>query len=189
MARAAHLVVLLHDVGKLSRGWQAWVQRYQAAIGRPVLKGAYAHTDADPSNPLHQEQQTAMGRRPSHAVEGAVAVAPLLAAALETCEPAFSAAFTAIARHHGAFTRQGSPYRLVTGARQAVSETLAFLPEPHLTGLDADALWDQQDPSQATIQELIANPAHDSAYLAYILLARALRRADQMGTGAGTADV
>ncbi len=113
--RAAHLVVLLHDVGKLNRGWQNWVLRYQEAIGQPAPPGFYAHTDSDPTNPLHQEKQKSLRRKPPYAVEGAVAVAPLLAAAFETCEPVFNAAFTAIARHHGAFTKQGKRYTLVHG--------------------------------------------------------------------------
>jgi CRISPR-associated endonuclease/helicase Cas3 len=124
MERAAHLVVLLHDVGKLNRNWQNWVTRYQRAIGQPAPSGLYAHTDSDPTNPLHQEKERSLGRKPPHAVEGAVAVTPLLAVALGTCRPVFNAAFTAIARHHGAFTKQGQRYVLVAAADQTVVETL-----------------------------------------------------------------
>ena len=117
--RAAHLVVLLHDVGKLNRRWQDWVVRYQLAIGEPAPAGFYAHTEFDPTNPMHQEMQKAMGRKPPHAVEGAAAAVPLLFAAFGACEPVFNAAFTAIARHHGAFTRQGQRYTLAAGAKRA----------------------------------------------------------------------
>jgi CRISPR-associated endonuclease/helicase Cas3 len=184
MERAAHLVVLLHDVGKLSRGWQSWVARYQDAIGRSAPAGFYAHTDSDPTNPLHQEKQQELGRKPPHAVEGAVAVAPLLVAAFETCEPVFNAAFTAIARHHGAFTRQGRRYALVPAAGQVVADTLAWLP-PHLAAGPGVELWAEENPTEGVVRDLLVDPGRDDEFLAYTLLARALRRADQEGTRRG----
>jgi len=184
--RAAHLVVLLHDVGKLNRGWQEWVVRYQRAIGQPAPDGFYAHTDCDPTDPLHQAKQKAMARKPPHAVEGAVAVAPLLAAAVGTCKPVFNAAFTAIARHHGAFTKGGQRYRLAPAAEQAVARTLGWLPPPLAEGLDAGQLWVSEDANEASIRDFLVNPSRrDDEFLAYILLARALRRADQAGTEDG----
>jgi CRISPR-associated endonuclease/helicase Cas3 len=184
--RAAHLVVLLHDVGKLNRGWQEWVVRYQQAIGQPAPTGFYAHTDSDPANPLHQRKQKSLRRKPPHAVEGAVAVAPLLAAAFETCEPVFNAAFTAIARHHGAFTKQGQQYALVPAADQAVAETLDLLPTRMAVGLDAKNLWTSENPTEASIRDFLVCPGRDEEFLAYVLLARALRRADQLGTMTGS---
>ncbi|MCP4543517.1 MAG: CRISPR-associated helicase Cas3' [Chloroflexi bacterium] len=184
MERAAHLVALLHDVGKLNQGWQDWVVRYQKAIRQPAPPGFYAHTDSDPTNPLHWEKQKSLHRKPPHAVEGAVAVAPLLASACQNCEPVFNAAFTAIARHHGAFTKQGKPYTLVTDAIQEVSETLKSLP-PHLVGLDVE-LWPNEDPTELTVRDFVVNPGRDGEFLAYVLLARALRRSDQLGTMMGS---
>ena len=185
VARAAHLVVLLHDVGKLNRRWQGWVVRYQRAIGRPAPVGFYAHTDSDPTNPLHKEKQRSLGRKPPHAVEGAVAVAPLLAAAFEECMPVFKAAFTAIARHHGAFTWKYRHYVLAPGAGGAVAETLAWLPPALEKGLDAGDLLVSEDPARMSIDDLIIDPGRDEEFLAYVLLARALRRADQAGTAGG----
>ncbi|MCP4545348.1 MAG: CRISPR-associated helicase Cas3' [bacterium] len=183
MERAAHLIALLHDVGKLNRGWQDWVTRYQKAIGQPAPPGFYAHTEFDPTDPLHQAKQRSLGRKPPHAVEGAVAVAPLLASVFETCEPVFRAAFTAIARHHGAFTKQGKQYILVANAAQAVSKTLELLPSHLADGLNIE-LWTNENPTEATVGELFVNPGRDNGeFLAYALLARALRRADQLGTG------
>jgi CRISPR-associated endonuclease/helicase Cas3 len=184
--RAAHLVTLLHDVGKLNRDWQKWVVRYQKAIGEPAPKGFYAHTDFDSADPLHEEKQREIGRKPPHAVEGAMAVAPLLAVAAEGCEPVFNAAFTAIARHHGAFTRQGQRYELAVGVDQAVAETLAWVPAHLGLELDAGKMWVREDPREAVIRDFLVNPGRDGEYLAYILLARALRRADQGGTMAGS---
>jgi len=184
--RAAHLVVLLHDAGKLNRGWQDWVMRYQKAIGQPAQAGFYAHTDFDPTNPLHREKQKSLGRKPPHAVEGAVAVASLLAAAFETCEPVFNAAFTAIARHHGAFTREYRRYTLASGADQAVAQTLAWLPSPLVDRLNAGNMLVSEDPARTPVDELLVDPQRDGEFLVYALLARALRRADQAGTMTGS---
>jgi CRISPR-associated endonuclease/helicase Cas3 len=184
LERAAHLVVLLHDVGKLNKKWQDWVAQYQEAIGRAAPPGFYSHTDFDPSNPLHEEKQRSLGRRPPHAVEGATAVAPLLAEVFQTCEVVFNAAFTAIARHHGAFTKKGQRYTLVPGAAQAVAETLAWLPAGW--GIEMGELWSSQNPDEATVGEFLVEPGRDGEFLAYTLLARALRRADQMGTQKGS---
>jgi CRISPR-associated endonuclease Cas3-HD len=183
---AAHLVALLHDAGKLNRRWQDWVRKYQRAIGRPAPAGLYAHTDFDPANPLHREQQRILGRKPSHAVEGAIAVAPLLAAALQQCEPLFNAAVTAIVRHHGAFTRMGQRYTLDPAAVGAVGETLSWLPPRISAGVDPAALWTCQNPSEHVVRDFLVDVGKDDEYLAYALLARALRRADQEGTSMGS---
>jgi CRISPR-associated endonuclease/helicase Cas3 len=185
MERAAHLVVLLHDVGKLNQSWQNWVVRYQEAIGQPAPPGFYAHTDYDPTNPRQQEKQKTCGSKPPHAVEGAVAVAPLLAAALGTCRSVFNAAFTAIARHHGAFTRHGQGYVLAPAADQAVAETLEWLPAYLDVGPSIE-LWTREDPTEASIGDLFVDPQKDEEFLAYALLTRALRRSDQLGTRLGS---
>ncbi|MDY6877141.1 MAG: CRISPR-associated helicase Cas3' [Chloroflexota bacterium] len=184
--RAAHLVVLLHDVGKLNKDWQSWVVRYQKAIGRPAPAGFYAHTDFDPTNALHRKKQKSLRRKPPHAVEGAVAVAPLLVVASEECMPVFNAAFTAIARHHGAFTREYRRYALAPAASLAVAKTLAWLPPPLMTGIDAGDLLINEDPAQTQVDNLLVEPRRDEEFLAYVLLARALRRADQAGTMMGS---
>lgn len=75
--RAAEITVLLHDVGKLSQGWQDWVREYQKRINKPVEPGkAYAHTEC--RTPEQREKEKAMPRRPWHAVEGALACIPIL---------------------------------------------------------------------------------------------------------------
>jgi len=184
--RAAHLVMLFHDVGKLNKDWQDWVVRYQKSIGQPVQNGFYAHTDSDPGNPLQQEKRQSAGLKPPHAVEGAVAVAPLLATALGSCEPVFNAAFTAIARHHGAFTRQYRCYTLAPAADQVVARTLSLLSEPLAAGLNTKDLLMSEDPVHTPIEDLMVDPGRNDEFLAYALLARALRRADQAGTAMGS---
>ncbi|MBN1661775.1 MAG: CRISPR-associated helicase Cas3' [Anaerolineae bacterium] len=182
VARAAHLTALLHDVGKLNRPWQDWVVNYQAAIGQPAPKGLYAHTDYDPWNPIHDLEAKQAGRKPPHAVEGAVAVVRLLDAAVGECTPVFRAAFAAIARHHGAFSHEYQRYRLAPMAASAVGETLSWLPAKIAHGLDAHDLMIEADPKEIEVDWLFIDPQADDQFLAYALLARALRRADQAGT-------
>ena len=186
LARAAHLVVLLHDLGKLNRDWQEWVFRYQRAIGQPAPPGTYAHTDFDPTNPLHARAQAALGRKPPHSVEGAVASAPLLVAATEGVKPVFKAAFSAIARHHGAFTSNYQRYALEPEATAAAAETLAWLPDIMAAGLQARDLLTSENPVRTGVEDLFVDPQDGGQFLAYALLARALRRADQAGTEIGS---
>ncbi|HHX45072.1 MAG TPA: CRISPR-associated helicase Cas3' [Chloroflexi bacterium] len=186
LRRAAELVALLHDAGKLSEGWQGWVRRYQRAIGRPVSRGFYAHTDRDPTIPQYAEAERAMGFRPPHAMESALSVTPLLASLLYDRDPdgdVTKAALTAIGRHHGAFARTFRSYRLAQGAETAIANLLA--------GITSQTAWegsllsavDDTDP-QIDLSEILVDPQCDNALLAYGLLARCLRRADQAGTAA-----
>lgn len=186
--RAAHLCVLFHDVGKLGQRWQRWAVTYQKGIGHPVAGDeAYAHTDSDPNNPVHREQSRLSGQRPPHAVEGATAVVPLLMAPLEGVEPLIKAAFSAIARHHGPFTQQGEPYRLVDGAQRFIEQTVDWLPAELRRNMTLDSLWSSQDPNKRTISGLLARPADPAEFLTYTILARAVRSADQAGTRDGMA--
>lgn len=185
--RAAELTVLLHDVGKLSVKWQGWVKRYQDAIGRPVKAGqAYAHTEVQ--DDAHREAERKVGRRPWHAVEGAIATAPILFGVLEGQQPLAKAAFSAIARHHAPKSDDNQPFRLV---RNAPAHVRAVLRQ----GDDMDgwienlAGMNEEVSSSFGASEAIAQPEDDddlASFLAYLLIVRALRRADQLGTERGT---
>jgi CRISPR-associated endonuclease/helicase Cas3 len=179
--RAAELAVLLHDVGKLSTGWQGWVRKYQASIGEPVAENqVYAHTKLQ--TPEHREAEQRAGKRPWHAVEGAIAVAPILVDNLGDDNPLVYAVFSAICRHHAAYSDSNQKFRLVKGAAQFV-KLAARLPEipTKLAGLQ-DVI--KQDAGAA---DVIAEPNAESwpTYLAYLVLVRVLRRADQLGTARG----
>ncbi|MBN1487956.1 MAG: CRISPR-associated helicase Cas3' [Anaerolineae bacterium] len=184
--QAAHMVVLFHDVGKLGRDWQGWVQNYQDAIELPVQPGeVYAHTDFDPTIPRHEVEQRSLGHRPPHALEGAWAVQCLLNTVCGECEAMFNAAFTAIARHHGAFTQQGQHYALVSQAVDVVQETLSWLPESMLPGIDAGMLVIEGSPTERNVRDFLVDAQEDEDFLAYTLLVRALRLSDQEGTKKG----
>lgn len=183
--RAAELVVLLHDVGKLSAGWQKWVREYQAEIAKlednsslQVQDGqAYAHTELQTDQ--HRAAERRMRKRPWHAVEGALSVAPILATRLDN-DDLLRAAFTAVARHHSPYSDSHQPYTLIQDAHQHIAATFPAhipLPDPH----DLTVVADREE-----VTALIPNPDGDTgAFLAYMLLVRALRRADSAGTHAG----
>lgn len=173
--QAAKLTILLHDVGKLSTGWQGWVRRYHEAIRMPVDPNqAYAHTFFKPKDyPAHKEAQRKVGKRPHHAVESAVASFFLLA---DLPQILYQGVFMAISRHHGAFSEQYTTMKLEAYAAEKVSETLGY-PVSQLM----DGRWDEAG-------DMFINP-HDSTldqFLVYALLVRLLRRADGQGTAWGS---
>lgn len=184
---AARLVCLFHDVGKLSDGWQAWVRAYQKQIGRPTKPGfAGAHTDADPKNPAHKAAEKAIrGRypKPPHAAQGTWAVSSILARALEGNEPLVRGALTAMVRHHASFALECSPYQLESRAGDHIRATLRLVPEEVKERVDLELLKGKITKS---VDIPLARPDEVWQWLAYTVLARALRRADQAGTEVGT---
>lgn len=185
VTRAAWLVCLFHDVGKLSVGWQTWARAYQNQIGAPVAATfAAAHTESDPDNAQHKAAARTVGRRyprPNHAAESALAVGPVLVGALEGNEPLVRAALTAIARHHTPFVEAGHRYELEVHAMQHLEEAAQFLPEEIRRTLALARVKRKKSAgSVATI-----SPDDLWGWLAYLLLVRALRRADQKGTERG----
>ncbi len=183
MRRAAWLVCALHDVGKLSRAWQGWAHRYQRAVGQPVTEPV-AHTCFDAANPRHNQAQKTAGARPSHAAQGALAVTRLLAGALGGEEALTRAALSAIARHHGPFTEECPSYSLDACAIEQIDASLRQLPPEARAGADACRVSTANQRGTLRLP-LLARPAHEREWLAYTILVRALRLADQAATAAG----
>lgn len=192
IAEMAHLVMAVHDVGKLSQGWQGWAQTWQKAIGKGVLTFPAAHTDYDPTNPAHQIK---VGKRPSHAVESALASLPILqklvAADLEKYTPLLRAAFTAVARHHAPFSSQPGSYQLIPNHMREIETTLQLLPrsvQKMCQNVEAQAETNAQKdlPPDFIERYLLINPRNERDVCCYMLLVRALRTADQEGTRMGS---
>lgn len=184
--RAAELAVRLHDLGKLSVGWQRWVERYQQEIGEPVEKGqAYAHTESQTEE--HRQAGARVGRRPTHAVEGASAALRILHNTFGQGHPLAVAAFSAIARHHAPHSASIQAFRLLKSARQHVASEFAA----DLLGVDEEIFSDfgAEDEvvrlGREADDEEAENDGDVSAHLAYTLIVRALRRADGEGTSRG----
>ena len=186
---AARLVCALHDAGKLSQGWQKWARAHQQAIGKPIQASfAAAHTDTDRQNPALQAAAKLAEQRnpkPHHAAEGAMAVMPILFKAIEEKELA-KAAVTAITRHHSPFTSEFQTYSLEASASKHITEAADFLPVEVKQKINPRQIKTDSLPNTSFLQILVT-PEQEYGWLAYTLLARALRRADRMGTSFGTA--
>lgn len=185
VTQAAWLVCLFHDVGKLSVGWQTWARAYQQQIGQPVaVTFAAAHTDSEPGNARHKAALKAIkGRypKPNHAAESALAAGPVLMQALAGNQLLVRAALTAIARHHTPYVGEGQPYELEAQAGRHLAEAAQHLPEALRQGLNLGRVKMKGSGGKiAAIQ-----PDELRGWLAYLLLARTLRRADQEGTARG----
>jgi len=183
---AAWLVCLFHDVGKLDKRWQLWARAYQKQIGKPIKpEFAAAHTDSDPKNEMHKKAEKAVhGKypKPPHASQSARAVAMILKQALGD-ELLVRAAITAISRHHGPFTTDCKSYSLEAQADAHIRATLDFVPKEVRHTVDI-ALLKREIKNDEEV--LLVQPAETWGWLAYTLLARGLRRADQEGTAMGS---
>lgn len=188
----AQLIAVVHDVGKLSQGWQEWAQTWQKAIGKGMLNFPAAHTDYDPTNPAHKIK---VRKRPSHAVESALAALPimqtLVASDLEGYSPLLRAAFTAVSRHHAPFSSQPGSYQLIPTHMPEIENTLKLLPEnvqQLCQNVEANAATHAPKdlPPEFIERYLLINPRNERDICCYMLLVRALRTADQKGTKLGS---
>jgi CRISPR-associated endonuclease/helicase Cas3 len=173
--RLARRIIALHDLGKLDERWQEWAHRWQDEVGD--IRGEdlsipdrymAAHTDYDGQN----EAEAALSRRlrrmkPNHAAESAQAALNYLWG--QTNDQGLTrAALTAITRHHGAGSsgRHGD-FRAHPSARAALGEVLD----------DVESVeW--AFPA-GTLARHMVRPKRQGELLAYLLLVRTLRLADQ----------
>lgn len=189
--RAVWLACLFHDVGKLSIGWQGWARAYQNEIGMPVSQDFSAgHTEYDRKNPVHASAEKMISNRykkPNHAGESALAVAKVVARAFASNEAGLAkAVLTAITRHHTPFASECKTYVLEKQAKNHISATLGFTPKEIQELVNLELLRGNESKTQNSFSTLMIAPDDEYGWMAYILLARALRRADQAGTGKGT---
>jgi CRISPR-associated endonuclease/helicase Cas3 len=182
LGRLARLVIALHDLGKLDARWQAWAHRWQEEMS--TLRGENlaipddylaAHTDYDEQDEDEKALNQKLRRmRPNHAAESAAAAMEWLLD--QTGDQALTrAALTAIVRHHsaGASGKHG-PFRAHPAAAGALAEVLAQagLESAELAGI-------QWTPPEGKLARRLIRPKREQELLAYLLLARALRLADQ----------
>jgi CRISPR-associated endonuclease/helicase Cas3 len=177
-------VMACHDLGKLSKDWQAWAHKWQKQLSafhggaNMALPSNYmaAHTDFDGSK-KQREAQRKLGRRPNHAGESAIAAAELLWEVCGENKPLWQAAVTTIARHHLAATGDYRPYASHPAAKRAFTEALTAV------GLDpawAEKVWWSPDGKEGLQPRLVDfTPSAVQGVLLYFLLSRILRLADQ----------
>jgi CRISPR-associated endonuclease/helicase Cas3 len=187
--KAAWLACLFHDVGKLSKGWQKWACTYQEEVNHPVeAYFAAAHTDMDRHNPIHKEaarRVQSKSPKPHHAAESALATAAILVRVLEEEELA-KAAITAIVRHHTPFADECQVYALEKVAQEHVVTTLGYIPQEIRKAIDLTRIRAILSAPQSLAANVLIPPDKGFGWLAYVLIVRALRRADQLGTSWGT---
>ncbi len=184
--QAARLAIAFHDVGKMEQRWQDWAHEWQKRIGAPVTDDyMVVHTDYNPDDPHHQAVEKAMpGSRPPHAVEGAVAVLKVihqLLGAPQQGDPRLKlvkAVFTAIARHHSPQADSYQGFNLHPAARSTLARILSDLG----TNGEVSQVLEMRKRSQP-ITGLLVQPDARDELLAYFLIVRALRLADQEATG------
>ena len=190
----------LHDTGKLSVEWQNRAWRWQQdkdardrGPGSPIRERArvpIAHTSFDAGeDDLFRHE--AKYRFPPHAVQGAFAIADSLSARFVSQvgenwgQLAARSTVTAIARHHGAHTRQCTLFQFPPGTAQLPAEVLpAFWRDLELQNC-ADSISRDQFPE---VLLSFALEADEPAWALYAFLVRRLRLADQAATAGGSAN-
>ncbi|MCI0713898.1 MAG: CRISPR-associated helicase Cas3' [Chloroflexi bacterium] len=189
---AAEVAVLFHDVGKLNIKWQKWVQIYQAAIGLPIAdeSEAFAHTDYTSTNEQHRE--ASRNKRPTHAVESALASFELMVQRIGDTHPLTHAVFTAICRHHTLHAQECQTFKLSKYSPQYIFDTLPngwFSSDDISRALHGlNETFEAYDADDYIIQpdDQTGNGYLEGGFLAYLIIARVLRMADQLGTKEGS---
>jgi CRISPR-associated endonuclease/helicase Cas3 len=184
--RAIRAALGLHDIGKLSRAWQAWAREYQQRIGRPVSVAGYAIVHTDCFSEEHRAVEKQMrSRRPPHAVEGAVCAAPTIDQAVRSHGELFRATLMAVARHHSADAGEFRQVRLDGAAKPAVAQGLL---NAGFDVRDASALANrllELTPVTDIMHHFLRAPGEErwEAWFAYFIVVRCLRLADAGALG------
>jgi CRISPR-associated endonuclease Cas3-HD len=141
---ATEACALLHDLGKLTRGWQQWAEATQRsrdpAYGHPI---PLAHTDFDPD--LLEDRQRERGlqvRRPPHAPASAYYGRAILPGLLNSVPERLRAAVAstcaaAIVAHHGGWWTpdwEHAPLPLCDGWQRAVELACGIPPDEDALG-------------------------------------------------------
>jgi CRISPR-associated endonuclease/helicase Cas3 len=189
--RAVWLACLFHDVGKLSEGWQGWARAYQKQISMPIPANfAVGHTENEWKNKEHKEAEKAVHKKhpkPNHAGESALATAKVIARSFSKTEEGLAKAIlTAITRHHTPFASECKTYVLEEQAENHIYATLDFVPAEIRQRVNLELLRSESKTIQNSFSNLLIAPDDTFGWMAYALLARALRRSDQEGTARGT---
>ena len=164
----------LHDVGKLSIKWQESVRKWQQFKNPQKLTDEpIAHSDYNPETDFEQKIQ--LPKQPPHAAEGAYAMGQWLIDCMG--EDVAVAVWTAIARHHGAFTESLGNFKMIDRASELVKKTLPCGSDKEVVLADEPDNVDQNKFKE----DLLFFSKNDDERLwpLYVFLVRRLRLADQ----------
>ncbi len=186
LADAVRFCSILHDLGKLSVGWQFWAAAAQKARDPEyVHTSALAHTDFDPERPEDWARQRALGvRRPSHAPASAYYARLFLGQSLasapaERRPQVASACLAAVLAHHGGwwlkdFVQSVPP--LWPGWESAVREALG------LSSLVTDHRALRRHKVEDLLNVTVGPDEIEEAWPLVGFLTRTLRLSDQRAT-------
>lgn len=185
--QAIRLCIGLHDVGKLTVGWQGWAHKWQQAIGCPLDEDYMAaHTDCDRGNRAIREiERNFRVKRPPHAVESMRAIAPILVDTFgDDEEVLLKASLTAIARHHAPRADQYQAYTLHPASHASIETALQMIGEAgDVAHTHLGKICRQAQPQSLTGMFVSPyQPYQPLPLLTYFLIVRALRLADQEAT-------
>lgn len=180
----SRLVAAFHDTAKLADKWQDAIWQWQIDVHHETRNGFLAHSQFDGTNRRQREKQKdSRYQRPPHAVEGACAALPILAAAVreagvadQQAKEITSALISSIARHHSAFSKQLQDFALSSSAR---AEALRVAGMATTNQQIADH---PSDKLKRNFGERLVVPTNKDAFLLYWYIARRLRIADQQAT-------
>lgn len=176
----AEICCMLHDVGKLSQKWQDAVREWQGHKNFNNLSDEpIAHSDYDPE--LDFNEKIRFPKQPPHSSESAYAVKTWLN---DYFKGYAIAVFTAIARHHGAFTESLGAFEFIANAEKWINQTFPSS-MPRIT------LADKPDKiTQNSFKDNILNFSKNSEDVEhwpyYVFLVRRIRLADQKSQKGGT---
>ncbi|RLB82198.1 MAG: hypothetical protein DRH17_06620 [Deltaproteobacteria bacterium] len=169
------LACALHDVGKLTKQWQAAMRAWQEfKDASKLMDEPLAHTDYEPEVDWQKRKQ--FPKQGSHAMEGAFAVSQGLLEQ-ELSDDVAAVVWTAIARHHAPHTRSLGSFQLIDRASEILQKSV---PENFEKGW---RLVDQpnRDEQQRFTNDLLSFQRQEDYPLwpLYVLVVRRLRLADQ----------
>ena len=160
------LAAVLHDLGKLTVGWQK-----RAGVGEAVLASdLLAHTD-----------ERIYEGFPPHATVSAYALWDALTESAVLPRMLGRAIAFAIAHHHSVRAQQVPKYELHPQWQSAVQQALSQAGVNHFP-LDKVVV---SQPSGTALRDHFPPLEYERLYTAYVLVARWLRLADRMATGGG----
>jgi CRISPR-associated endonuclease/helicase Cas3 len=175
------LACALHDVGKLTLTWQERARKWQQfKDAHKLTDEPMAHSDYDPETDFEEKKR--MPKQPPHSAEGAYAIAKWLRNFIG--ENFAAVLWTAIARHHGAFTESLGDFRLIETASEWVMKTLPSVPAEKIDLSDRpDNLIRGMFKDDLLL--LSKNQDDEKLWPLYAFLVRRLRLADQKSQRGG----
>ncbi len=176
------LACVLHDTGKLSIKWQEAVQAWQKHKNSSKLTDApIAHSDYDPENDF--EEKKSFSRQPPHAAEGAYAVARWLNDCMDN--DVALVLWTAITRHHGAFTDSLGSFKLIDGAAQWIQKDVTAEYSKSITLDDAPDIVMRKEYVKKALLSFSKNADDEDLWPLYVFFVRRVRLADQKSQQGG----